>query len=180
MEATPAGRRVLGNAQGAETLMDGEVLGEFVAQHFGDTHTLTVRRATFLELGGYPTGFAVCEDVNFLIRLCARSTRVGVVCAAMAAYRIHGQSATRSNPLRAQRQTVAALKTLVPQLGGAPPYIRRGLRAAIAHARMDLAMCLLRLGKRAEAVAVVLPLLGHFNVPAIRTVLSVVKGALSA
>lgn len=180
MESTPAGRMLLASAHDGRAVMEGEILGDFIAAHFGDTHTLTVPRATFLALGGYPTGFAVCEDVNFLIRLCARSRRVGVLCTPLAAYRIHAQSATRSDPLRAQRQTVAALQALVPQLRAAPVHIRRGLSGAIAHGRYDLATCLLRNGQRTAALKAVLPLMTHGNAQALRAVLSVAKGALSA
>lgn len=180
MESTPAGQTMLERARDGRAVMEGPVLGDFIAAHFGDTHTLTVPRATFLELGGYPTGFAVCEDVNFLIRLCARSRRVGVVCKPTAAYRIHGSSATRSDPLRAQQQTLAALKALVPQLRQSPPAIRRGLRDAIGHARLDLAQCLLRMGRRREAVASALPLLGHGNATATRGALWIIKEALLA
>jgi len=180
MESTPAGVELLACSQGGEVVMSGDVLGSFVAQHFGDTHTLTVPRATFLALGGYPTGFAVCEDVNFLVRLCARSSRAGVVCVPMAAYRIHGNSATRSDPLRAQRQTLAALRVLVPQIRASAPAIRRGLRSAIGHARLDLAQCLLRHRHRREAVATVLPLLAHADAAAVRHVLWIIKEALRA
>ncbi len=180
MESTRAGQTMLERARDGRAVMEGAVLGEFIAAHFGDTHTLTVPRATFLELGGYPTGFAVCEDVNFLIRLCARSRRVGVVCKPTAAYRIHENSATRSDPLRAQRQTLVALKTLAPQLRQAPPAIRRGLHDAIRHARLDLAQCLLRMGHRSEAVTTALPLLGHGNAAAFRGALWIIKGALLA
>jgi len=180
MESMPAGQAMLARAREGRVVMDGEVLGDFVGAHFGDTHTLTVPRATFLALGGYPTGFAVCEDVNFLIRLCARSRRVGVVCTPTAAYRIHGNSATRSDPLRAQQQTLLALKALVPQLKQSRPAIRRGLRDAIRHARLDLAQCLLRMGRRREAVAAALPLLGHGNAAALRGALWIIKGALLA
>jgi len=180
MESMPAGQAILARAREGRAVMEGEVLGDFVGAHFGDTHTLTVPRATFLALGGYPTGFAVCEDVNFLIRLCARSRRVGVVCTPTAAYRIHGNSATRSDPLRAQQQTLLALKALVPQLKQSRPAIRRGLRDAIRHARLDLAQCLLRMGRRREAVAAALPLLGHGNAAALRGALWIIKGALLA
>ena len=180
MESMPAGQAMLARAREGRAVMEGEVLGDFIGAHFGDTHTLTVPRASFLALGGYPTGFAVCEDVNFLIRLCARSRRVGVVCTPTAAYRIHGNSATRSDPLRAQQQTLLALKALVPQLKQSPSAIRRGLRDAIRHARLDLAQCLLRMGHRRDAVAAALPLLGHGNAVALRGALWIIKGALLA
>ena len=179
MESTPAGRKVLAQASGDEAVLEGDVLGDFVTQHFGDTHTLSVPRARFLALGGYPTGFVVCEDVNFLIRLCAQSRRVGVACVPLAAYRIHSHGATRSDPLRAQQQTVEALSALLPQLQQADPAIQRGLRAGIAAARLDLASCLLRNGLRLQALKAVLPLLKDGNLRSLRIVLSVLKSALT-
>src|SRR5512143_2667670 len=47
-------------------------MAAFVADHFGDTHTLSGPRARFIELGGSPTGCKVCEDVHFLTRLVAK------------------------------------------------------------------------------------------------------------
>lgn len=179
MESIPAGREMLAQANDDEAVMEGEVLGDFVAQHFGDTHTLSVPRASFLAAGGYPTGFAVCEDVNFLIRLCARSRRVGVACVPLAAYRIHSHGATRSDPLRAQRQTVAALSALVSELRQAPRPVRRGLHQAIGSARFDLASCLLRNRMRSEAVCAALPLAMHGDRNSLRAALSVIKGALT-
>lgn len=177
MEHTEAGRLLLRKAAGArEVIMEGEDFVPFVAQHFGDTHTLSLPRKTFLELGGYPVGIAVCEDVNLLIRLCARSRRAGVICEPMAAYYIHDQSATRGDPLRAQRQTLQALLPLVDQLAD-HDVVRRGLRGAIRHARLDLAYTLARQGQRGAALQAVLPLL--LTDPGLRSardVLSIVRG----
>ncbi|MEJ2553298.1 MAG: glycosyltransferase family 2 protein [Gammaproteobacteria bacterium] len=161
MEKTVAGQALLqlANGGGDEVVMEGELLGLFVEQHFGDTHTLSLRRDTFLELGGYPEGIAVCEDVNLLIRLVARSRRVGVICQPMAVYLIHGTSATRSDPLRAQRQTLQALSLLRPQLVSAPATIRKGLLGALRHARLDLSYVLLRQGRKLEALSAISPLL---------------------
>src|SRR4029078_11173363 len=102
-----------------------------VEDHFGDTHTLTVPRSTFMQLGGYPVGRAVCEDVNFLIRLCGVSEKAGVICEPMGVYLIHPQSATRSDPLRAQRLSVEALLPLRQALQGAPASIKKGYRARL-------------------------------------------------
>ncbi len=179
MASTQAGRLMLEQAQEGVAVMQGEMLGLFIEEHFGDTHTLTLRKSTFTELGGYPQGFAVCEDVNFLIRLTAQSQRVGVVCEPTAAYLIHNNSATRSDPLRAQQQTLAALKTLVPQLKNAPGPIRKGLKGAIHRARMDLAYRLLKMNKRWLAVRAVTPLLLDFNNRSIKGFLSILKGAVT-
>lgn len=177
MENTEAGRLLLRKAAGArEVIMEGEDFAPFVAQHFGDTHTLSLPRKTFLELGGYPVGIAVCEDVNLLIRLCARSRRAGVICEPMAAYYIHDQSATRGDPLRAQRQTLQALLPLVDQLAD-HDVVRRGLRGAIRHARLDLAYTLSRQGQRGAALQAVLPLLvTDPGLRSARDVLSIVRG----
>src|SRR4029077_19115317 len=63
-----AGRMMIAKAaRGARVVMDRpEEIEAYVADHFGDTHTLSVPRAAFVELGGYPVGFRVCEDVHFL------------------------------------------------------------------------------------------------------------------
>ena len=159
MDSTIAGKHLLEQTTELRFILSGNLIGQFVSQHFGDTHTLSVPRTTFLELGGYPTEYAVCEDVNFLIRLCAKSYRIGVVTQPMAAYAIYEQSATRSNPLRAQQQTLAALQSLRPQIVDSQKHIRKGLEEGIRHARLDLAYVLLRENKRIGCIKSVLPLL---------------------
>jgi hypothetical protein len=162
MEQTEAGRRLLQRAAGKPSVeMRVDDFEPFIAHHFGDTHTLSLPRATFLALGGYPPGRAVCEDVNLLIRLCARSRRAGVICEPMAVYLIHEASATRSDPLRAQRLTVEALLPLAQPLRSAPAPVRRGYRACLRRARLDLAYALLKRRRGAEAVRAVWPLLSE-------------------
>lgn len=177
MESTTLGRRLLNEAEGRFMVMEAADFGGFIEDHFGDTHTLTVPRQTFLELGGYPEDYAVCEDVHFLIRLCLASRQAGVIKVPVAAYVIHSQSATRSDPLRAQRQTVAAWRSLRPLLATAAPCLRRGYGQGLRRARFNLAVALLREGRRQKALEAVLPLL--YEVPSfhsLRTIVSVVKG----
>lgn len=178
MESTVVGVQLLQKARGKlEMIMEGNKIGLFVEEHFGDTPTLTLRRNTFLELGGYPIGFNVCEDVNFLIRLCAHSKRIGVVCRPMAIYYVHPSSATRSNPLRAQKQTVEALLPLRRSLASAPKYIRTGLEARLRRARMDLATVLLRSGNQWRAIRAVLPsFVAKPGSGTLRDLLSVARG----
>jgi len=178
MESTPAGLRLLEQAAGAESaIMSGELLGSFVEKHFGDTHTLAMPKNTFQALGGYPVGVAVCEDVNLLIRLCARSQSVGVICCPMAAYVIHESSATRSDPLRAQLQTLDALLPLRQKLATAPKIIRQGLERCIRQARLDLAYTLVKAGQRLRATKTVLPLLRDMpGLASLRDVASIAKG----
>ncbi len=178
MQSTEAGRQLQQQAAGAaDIIMSGELLGSFIESHFGDTHTLAMPRQTFIELGGYPVGVKVCEDVNLLIRLCARSQQVGVVCRPMAAYVIHQDGATRSDPLLAQQQTLQALLPLRASLALASGVIRDGLDGCIRHARLDLAYALLKAGRKFEAVRAMLPLLKERpGLTSLRDVASIIKG----
>ncbi len=151
--------------------------GVFIEDHFGDTHTLTLPRRTFLALGGYPEAFAVCEDVHLLIRLCLTSRLAGVVTKPVAAYVVHPASATRSDPLRAQLQTVAAWCDLKPQLAWAQPELKAGFKRGLRRVRYDLAVTRLKRGERLTALAAVLPLL--YEAPSLfslKTIASVLRG----
>jgi hypothetical protein len=158
MESTQAGRVLLARSAGArEVVMAESEFAAFIEDHFGDTHTLSVPRGALLALGGYPVGRPICEDVNLLIRLCARSRRIGVVCEPLGVYCVHDQSATRRDPLRSQELTVAALLPLRKTLGQAAAPVRRGFAARLRRARMNLAYALLRGGRSADALRAVLP-----------------------
>lgn len=149
----------------------------FVADHFGDTHTLSVPRARFIELGGYPTGFKVCEDVHFLTRLVARSRRIGVICQSLGVYVIHGGSATRRNPVAAQQENVRTLSDLVRLAGNFPGPVRQGVAARMHSARYNLGCALSKGGQRVAAVNAVLPLLvARPSWKSLRAVLSMLKG----
>lgn len=177
MEITEAGVRLLTKANGArEVVMAEEEFEPFVENHFGDTHTLSIPRSTFVRLGGYPLSYAVCEDVNFLIRLCAASRRVGVICEPMCAYLIRPDSATRGDPLRAQRLTVDALLPLKPELAGASEAVRRGYRGRMRRARLNLAYALLREGKGVKAIGSVLA--SAVESPSLRTLRDLASVAL--
>ncbi len=180
MTQTESGRRLLSRAAGRRQVeMSVDDFELFIEHHFGDTHTLSLPRATFLALGGYPPGRAVCEDVNLLIRLCARSRRAGVTCEPMAVYLIHANSATRSDPLRAQRLTLEALLPLAATLREAPGPVRRGYAGCLRRARLDLAYASLRAGLRRQAIAAVLPALVHVpSARSLRDVASIVRGLI--
>jgi len=178
MERHASGRALLSRAGGlAEIVMTEEEFGPFVAEHFGDTHTLSVPRQTFLKLGGYPLGYRVCEDVYFLTRLCAASHRVGVVCVPLAAYVIHTDSATRRDRLRAQTDNVRTLAAMAAESRRYPPAIRRGVLARLRSGRLDLGQALLREGRKVEAVRAVAPTLWEQpGVGGLRDMLSMVRG----
>lgn len=152
-------------------------IAAFVADHFGDTHTLSVPRARFVELGGYPTGFKVCEDVHFLTRLMAKSRRVGVICQSLGTYVIHGGSATRRNPVAAQRENVRTLTDLVRLAENFPAPVRQGVAARMQSARYNLGCALSKSGQRVAAVGAVLPTLAaRPGWRSLRDVLSMLKG----
>lgn len=174
-----AGRALLARAAGAArvTMETPAEIAAFVADHFGDTHTLSVPRARFVELGGYPTGFRVCEDVHFLVRLVAKSRRVGVVCASLGSYVIHDGSATRRDPVAAQRENVRTLNDLARQAGNFPAPVRAGVRQRLSAARYNLGCALVKSGRHAAAVGAVLPsLAARPGWRSLRDVLSMLKG----
>lgn len=176
MEQHESGRRMLRKAQGAPTVvMERDEFEPFVADHFGDTHTLSVPRATFLRLGGYPSGYRVCEDVFFLVRLCAASVRVGIVCEPLAAYVIHEGSATRKDPLRAQYDNVRTLEAMGRESSQYPPMVRRGVRTRLRQGRRNLGYALVKSGQRMAAVQAVLP--NVWECPGgVRDVISMMRG----
>ncbi len=173
-----SGRAMLEKADGAErVVMEAKEIGTFVADHFGDIHTLSVPRKIFHALGGYPPGFKVCEDVHFLTRLCAVSRRVGVICRPLGVYLIHGSSATRSDPLQAQKYNVQTLLDLKRLAGSFPAPVERGVMARLRAGRLNLGYALARSGKRREAIAAVLPSLVETpGWASLRNVLSILKG----
>ena len=168
MELHHAGQNMLQRAAGAErAILLADDFESFIANHFGDTHTLSVPRDTFQKTGGYPTGYRVCEDVYFLVRLCACSHRIGVVCRPLAAYVIHDGSATRRDPLQAQFDNVRTLVSMAAQSATYPLPVARGVRRRLAHGRLNLAYALTRSGRRMEACKAVLPNIWHH--PSLRT-----------
>ena len=157
--------------------MESKEMESYVADHFGDIHTLSVPRDTFQALGGFPSGFKVCEDVHFLSRLCAVSHRVGVICRPLGAYLIHASSATRSDPLKAQEYNVEALLDLKNLAGGFPGPVERGIMTRLRTGRLNLGYALVRAGRRREALCAVLPSLVEApGWASLRNALSILKG----
>jgi glycosyltransferase involved in cell wall biosynthesis len=174
-----AGRMMLAKAQGStRVIMDRPVEIEvYVADHFGDTHTLSVPRQTFLEIGGYPVGFKVCEDVHFLVRLVARSRHVGVICQSLGVYYIHAASATRKDPVAAQQENVRTLIDLERQAKNFPIPLQQGVRQRMLCARYNLGCALSKSGQRVAAITAVLPsLTAQPGWRSLRDVISMLKG----
>ena len=174
-----AGKMMLDKAAGnLRVVMDQvEEIETYVADHFGDTHTLSLPRKTFLDLGGYPLGFKVCEDVHLLARLVARSQRIGVICQPLGVYLIHGSSATRRAPVVAQQENVRTLMDLAHLADNFPAAVREGVRTRLQSARYNLGCALNKNGQRREAFRAVLPLIAECpGWKSLRTVLSMIKG----
>ncbi len=174
-----SGRMMLAKASGAARVVieTPAEIAAFVADHFGDTHTLSVPRARFIELGGYPTGYKVCEDVHFLTRLVAGSRRIGVACQSLGVYVIHGGSATRRDPVAAQRENVRTLTDLARLAENFPAAVQTGVAERMASARYNLGCALSKSGQRAAAVKAVLPsFVERPNWQNLRTVLSMLRG----
>ena len=179
MAQHPSGRLLLAKAAGAmRVVMETPAeMAAFAADHFGDTHTLSVPRARFVELGGYPIGFKVCEDVHFLTRLLAGSRRIGVICQSLGVYVIHGGSATRRDPVAAQRENVRTLADLAQRAENFPAPVRQGVAARMQNARYNLGCALSKNGQRLAAVGAVLPsLAARPGWQSLRNVLSMLRG----
>lgn len=179
MSQHDAGRMMLAKAAGsARVVMDqAHEIQAYVADHFGDTHTLSVPRSIFLDLGGYPLGYKVCEDVHFLTRLVSRSRRIGVVCVPLGVYLIHSNSATRRNPLAAQQENIRTLTDLERLSQNFPSPVRLGIKQRMQSARYNLACALSKNAQRSAAVRAVLPsLVSNPGWRSLRDVLSVLKG----
>lgn len=174
-----AGKMMLDKAAGAQRVVmeRADEIETFVADHFGDTHTLSLPRQTFLELGGYPLGFKVCEDVHLLARLVARSRRIGVVTQPLGVYLIHADSATRRDPLAAQRENVRTLSALAHQTDNFPAAVRKGVHSRLHSARYNLGCALNKSGQRYAAVHAVLPsFVDQPGWKSLRTILSMIRG----
>lgn len=173
-----SGQLALRKAAGAaRVILDTpQEIAAFVADHFGDTHTLSVPRARFITLGGYPTGFKVCEDVHFLTRLVAQSHRIGVVCESLGVYVIHPGSATRRDPVAAQRENVRTLTDLAQRAQAFPAPVRHGVDERMQHARYNLGCALHHSGHRLAAAKAVWPtFIARPGWRSLRAVLSMLK-----
>lgn len=134
-------------------IMDGEDIGRFISDQFSDTRCLTLPKAAFLELGGFPLNLRICEDVTFMLKLCARSQHAGIACQSLAVYTVHDAGLIRSDRLRAQTETVRALLTLSGEMPAAPPPVFRAWRQLVKRAYRNLALYLARSGNRAAALS---------------------------
>ncbi|VXC21146.1 glycosyltransferase family A protein [Massilia sp. 9I] len=160
-----------------EIVLEEDDFGPLIADGFAEIRTLSLSRATFHRLGGFPVGTRIGEDLQLIVRLCAASRRAGVVMRTLAHYYIYPSSAIRKDALGSQRAFVATLEELAGQMNASQPGLRSGLREKIRQARLSLAYMYLRQRLRRAAIGSVLPMLRPVpSLTAIRDVLSVVRG----
>lgn len=153
MSASALGRELLArHGPQGHAVIAGADLGRFIAEQFSDTRMLTVPRGTFVEVGGFPLDLRICEDVVLLLQLCARSRRAGVSCEPGAVYSVHDGGLIRSDRLRAQTESVRALRAQEARMATAPAAIRSAWRAMVKGAYLDLAYHLAKQGRRGAAV----------------------------
>lgn len=173
-----SGRQLLDKHRGAiELPMGPEDFEEFIADGFGEIRALSLPTATFHELGGFPPGMKIGEDLFLVVRLCARSVRAGAVNLPLAIYYIFPNSALRANILQAQLGFVDSLELLCKQMAGASAEIRRGCAEKLRRARLSLAYTYLREGRKGEALRSILPsALGNPGLRSLRDVLSIARG----
>lgn len=150
---------------------------QFIADGFGEIRALSLPTATFHELGGFPVGMEVGEDLFLVARLCMRSRRAGTVNLPLAIYYIFPNSALRANVLKAQLRFVDSLEKLCGEMAGASAGIRRGCAEKLRRARLGLAYAYLRDGRRADALRSILPsALKRPCLRSLRDVLSIARG----
>jgi hypothetical protein len=178
MNQHASGQAMLRKA-GTETrvVMQADEFEAFVTDHFGDTHTLSVSRDLFLRAGGYPLGFKVCEDVHLLTRIVALSRKAGVICQPLGVYLIHGNSATRRDPVTAQRENVRTLLDLKSRVKHFPVPVRRGVMKRLRDARLNLGYALAKQGRRWPAARAVFSNVWDAGIMAgLKDMLSMLKG----
>jgi glycosyltransferase involved in cell wall biosynthesis len=178
IDGSAAGRALLAHHRGAvEIPLAKQDFEALVADGFAEIRTLTIPRAAFLKLGGFPVEHKSGEDLYFFIRLFAASRKGGVVNRPLAVYYIYPDSAIRRDPILSQQRYVAALEGLEGELRAGDAALKRGWRARLRQGRLSLAYMHLRRGERRAALSAVAPQLWQGSaLTALRDVASVVRG----
>jgi hypothetical protein len=100
---------------------------------FGDANAL-VRRAAFLELGGFTEDYGIChEDWELFARMTLRGYRMEVIPEALFWYRVQPQSMIRTTPRRANH-----VRSLRPYFETIPPLYHPLIEMAVGQSLKDL------------------------------------------
>jgi len=178
ISASAAGRAfVARQPEVVELVLEPDDFGAMIADGFSEIRTLSIPRATFIALDGFPLEHKIGEDLHFFIRLFLRSRRGGVVNLPLAVYYIYEGSALRKDPIGAQRGFIVALESLRIEMDIASVAIRRGWLAKLRQGRLSLAYMYLRQQRKRTALASVLPLLRDTpSLRSLRDIVSVARG----
>jgi GT2 family glycosyltransferase len=160
-----------------EVLLEPKDFRDLIAEGLMAFCSLSVPRESFLSLGGFDPEARIGEDWHFLIRLCGKTKRAGLVMEPLAIYHIHPDSTMRKNFLRSLAELAETLASLRPQMRNAPRPVREGLDEKLRRARLELAHARLRAHQWPAATWAVLPLLvSKSPYRGLRDVLSVMRG----
>lgn len=178
IEAAAFGRDILATQdEHGSALLTVADMGQLIPAYFGHTSTLSLPKATFLALGGFPLTFSIGEDIHLVIRLCALSQQAGVSCQPLAIYVIHDGGLMRSNVVKAQTSTVETLLSLKQVLMNAAAPIRAGYLLLLLKSRYDLATALIKQGQHGLAIRAFFPaVLESKTWHSLKMWLSIIKG----
>ena len=178
INSTTAGKALLKErANASHHLLSIDDFEALIADGYIEIRTLSLKRATFIDLGGFPIEHKIGEDLHFFIRLLAVSSHAGVIMRSLATYYIYPASALRADPLSTQIQFVKCVESLETRLKDAPSQIIRGWSHKRRACRLSLAYAYLRMGNKRSAIGAVWPLMvSNPTLRSLRDVLSILKG----
>lgn len=176
--ASKSGKKLLAAHPGAQRIPIGAAdFEDLLGDGFMEIRTISMPRKTFMEIGGFPTGHKVGEDLHLFARLLARSRKGGLVPRTLAIYHIYPTSALRKNPVQAAEDFLYSIESLHRDLAGAPAAISRGYNAKRHAVRMNLSYAYLRVNRKKDAVLTVMKSLLQFpGLRTLRDVLSIMRG----
>jgi len=150
-----AGQNLLNAHPGASRISLNESnFEELIGDGFMEIRTISVPRRTFLDLGGFPVGHKVGEDLHFFIRLIAKSRKGGVVPKVLAIYHIYPTSVLRKNPVQAAEDFLISVESLSHELGHVSTVVRNGYKRKRHVIRLMLAHAYLRAYRKPQAMSV--------------------------
>lgn len=173
-----AGRELLNRYPGVQRIpIADNDFESLIGDGFMEIRTISMPRRTFLEIGGFPVGHKVGEDLHLFVRLMACSRKGGVVPRSLAIYHIYPTSVLRKDPVQAAENFVASVDVLEAELHDAPAAVRRGYLAKRHAVHLMLAYAYLRAGRKTAAMcAITRAFLRLPTTSTFRDVLSILRG----
>lgn len=178
IDSTTAGRNLISRDPVAlRHVLRASDFESLIADGYLEIRTISLRRKTFIKLGGFPEDLKIGEDFFFFIQLLIISEAVGVVMESLAIYYIYDSSVLRKDPLFAQVEFVRSLESLADQMMTAPSPIFHGWKRKYRSARLSLAYAHLRGGHRFSALSAVFPnKISLFSPLLLKDLISIARG----